>query len=155
SPRQERLQVIVLQNLAAAESRAGNNREARMHLTSELELFNRKKEPIKDKLLHCRTLSSLGEICLKLADVQAAEAYLKQAVSIAEQIQDDASLWRDYTLLSKIPSTEEPPVPVTEMLNSALSHFRSPQAGVFPSPEQLVYPTSREELGQQLVALLA
>ncbi|HEY9786442.1 MAG TPA: tetratricopeptide repeat protein, partial [Candidatus Obscuribacterales bacterium] len=155
NPRKERLHINVLSNLAIAESRAGKNTDARVHMNSILEMFNRKKKPLKDELLKCRVLSAMGEISLKLADVPAAENYLKQAVTIAEKVQDDASLWRDYTLLAKIPSTAVPPVPVNDTLNSALSHFRSPQAGAFPSPERLVWATTREDLGQQLVAMLA
>jgi CHAT domain-containing protein len=42
-----------------------------------------------------------------------------------------------------------------DSLASALSHFRSPQAGAFPSPERLDFPSSREDMGEQLVAMCA
>lgn len=155
NPKQDRLQVTVLQNLAAAESRAGNNRNARVHLDAAIALFKRPKKPIKDQVLCARTLSALGEVCLRLADMQAAEENLKLALSMGGKINDDASLWRTYTLLAKVPPAGESPTPVSELLNSALSHFRSPQAGVFASPERLIFPTSREELGEELVAMLA
>ncbi len=119
-------------------------------------MFTRSKQPLEDPVLECRTMFSLGEVMLKLADTQVAQARLKDSVTLATRIQDDATLWRAYTLLAKIAQNEtEPEVPVTELLKSALSHFRSPQAGVFPSPERLGYPTTRQDLGEQLVALLA
>src|SRR4029077_8859829 len=38
--------------------------------------------------------------------------------------------------------------------NSALSYFRSPQAGWFASPEALGFPTTRADLGSKLVSLM-
>jgi CHAT domain-containing protein len=156
NPRNERLQLTITQNLAAALSRAGKNSEAKLLLAQCMGLFTRSKKPFEDAVLECRTMFSLGEVMLRLADTQVAQARLKDAVTLSTRIQDDATLWRAYTLLAKIAQDEpQPEVPVTELLKSALSHFRSPQAGVFPSPERLNYPTTRQDLGEQLVALLA
>lgn len=156
NPRNERLQLAITQNLASAQSRAGKNTEAKLLLAQCMSIFTRSKNPFEDPVLECRTMFALGEVMLKLADTQVAQARLKDSVTLATRIQDDATLWRAYTLLAKIAQNEtEPAVPVTELLKSALSHFRSPQAGVFPSPERLSYPTTRQDLGEQLVALLA
>ncbi len=156
NPRNERLQLAMTQNLAAALSRIGKNSEAKLILAQSMSYFTRQKKPLEDPVLECRTMFALGEVMLKLADTQVAQARLKDAVTLATKSQDDATLWRAYTLLAKIAQNEqEPLVPVNELLKSALSHFRSPQAGVFPSPERLSYPTTRQDLGEQLVALLA
>lgn len=156
NPRNERLHLAVTQNLACSQSRAGKNSEAKLLLGQVMQLFTREKKPYRDPVLECRTMLSLGEVLLKLSDVEIAKARLNDAVTLATKYQDDATLWRAYTLLAKIAQNDpaaQPPV--TELLTSALSHFRSPQAGVFPSPERLSYPTTRQDLGEQLVALLA
>ncbi len=156
NPRSERLQLAISQNLAAAQSRAGKNSEAKLLLAQCMSFFTRSKKPLEDPVMECRTMISLGEVMLKLADTQVAEARLKDAVTLATRSQDDATLWRAYTLLAKIAQLEtEPATPVNELLTSALSHFRSPQAGVFPSAERLTYPSTRQDLGEQLVAMLA
>ena len=156
NPRNERLQLAITQNLAAAQSRSGKNGEAKLLLAQSMSLFTRGKKPLVDPVMETKTMVALGEVLLKLSDTQIAQARLKDAVTLATRIQDDATLWRAYTLLAKIaqndPAAE---TPVTELLTSALSHFRSPQAGVYPSPERLDYPTTRQDLGEQLVALLA
>lgn len=152
----EKLQIAITQNLAAAESRAGKNTEAKLHLASVMAAFTRAKNPMEDQLLECRSMFSLGEVLLKLSDTQIAESRLKDAVTLANRINDDATLWRAYTLLAKIAQNDpNAQTPVGDLLNSALSHYRSPQAGVFASPEKLNYPTTRQDLGEQLVALLA
>jgi len=156
NPRNERLQLAITQNLAAAQSRAGKNSEAKLLLAQSMSLFNRAKKPLVDPVMETKTMVSLGEVLLKLSDTQIAQARLKDAVTLATRIQDDATLWRAYTLLAKIAQNDpQPETPVTELLTSALSHFRSPQAGAYPSPERLDYPTTRQDLGEQLVALLA
>lgn len=156
NPRNERLQLAITQNLAAAQSRCGKNSEAKLLLAQCMSLFTRSKKPLVDPVMETKTMVSLGEVLLKLSDTQIAQARLKDAITLAGRIQDDATLWRAYTLLARIaqndPAAE---TPVTELLTSALSHFRSPQAGVYPSPERLDYPTTRQDLGEQLVALLA
>ncbi|MBI2810389.1 MAG: tetratricopeptide repeat protein, partial [Candidatus Melainabacteria bacterium] len=146
-----RFHIMLLQNIAAVETRSGDNRNARTHL--EQALGGLKKT--KDLLQEGRALSALAEIQLKLADAAAAEALLKQAIALSEKIKDDAALWRDYTLLARIQFSQELVPQGKASLTSALSYFRSPQAGVFPSAEQLYFPSTREDLGQRLVAMCA
>ncbi|RTL35972.1 MAG: CHAT domain-containing protein [Candidatus Melainabacteria bacterium] len=146
-----RFKAVLLQNIAAVETRSGDNRNARIHLEQALAIQKKNK----DVLLEGRTLSSLAEIQLKLADAAAAEALVKQAIAISEKIKDDAALWRDYTLLARIQFSQEQVAQGKSSLTSALSYFRSPQAGVFPSVEQLSFPSTREDLGQKLVAMCA
>ncbi len=156
NPRNERLQLAITQNLAASLSRSGKNADAKLLLAQCMGLFTRQKKPLKDPILECRTMLALGEVLLKLSDTEIAKARLKDAVTLATKYQDDSTLWRCYTLLAKIAQFEqEPETPVSELLSSALSHFRSPQAGVFPSPERLSFPSTRQDLGEELVALLA
>jgi tetratricopeptide (TPR) repeat protein len=146
-----RFHVILLQNIAAVESRSGDNRNARTHLEQALQILKKEKSP----LLEGRTLSSLAEVQLKLADAASAEELLQRAISISGKIKDDAALWRDYTILARIQFTQEMVLQGKASLTSALSYFRSPQAGVFPSPEQLPFVSTREDLGQRLVAMCA
>jgi CHAT domain-containing protein/Tfp pilus assembly protein PilF len=150
-PRQDRLHVLMLQNMAFIESRLGNNRDARGHLNTALEVL--KRSP--DVLLIGRTYSALGEVSLLLQDPPQAEAFLKHAIDVSAKINDDSALWRDYTLLAKIQIAQGQETQAKDSLHSAMSFFRSPQAGVFPSPERLNFPTTREDLGQQLVALVS
>ena len=152
TPKQDKLHILILQNLAAVNAHSGNFREARNQLDSAIAILTKS---FRNSVLEARTLSSLGEICFKSADPVQAEQYLRKAITIAEKINDDCSLWRDYTILARIQSMQENPVAAKESLTSALSFFRSPQAGPFPSPERLNFPSSREELGQQLVAMVA
>lgn len=146
-----RFHVILLQNIAAVETRSGDNRNAKVHLEQALGVLKKHKDP----LLEGRTLSSLAEIQLKLADAVAAETLVKQAIAISEKIKDDAALWRDYTLLARIQFSQDLVPQGKASLTSALSYFRSPQAGVFPSAEQLSFSSTREDLGQRLVAMCA
>lgn len=146
-----RFHVLLLQNIAAVQARSGDNRNARAHLEQALTIL--KKD--KNKLLEGRTLSALAEIQLKLADAAAAETLVRQAIAVSEKIKDDAALWRDYTLLARIQFSQEQIPQGKASLTSALSYFRSPQAGVFPSAEQLLFPSTREDLGQKLVAMCA
>ena len=122
-----------------------------MHL--ELALNQLKGFP--SELLAARTYSSLAEICIKLSDPAKAQDYLKKAIEVGEKVDDDASLWRDYTLQAKLQINDGQGAEVKESLASALSHFRSPQAGAFSTPERLSFPSSREDLGEQLVAMVA
>ena len=150
NPKSDGFTVLIMHNLAAAESRSGDNRTAKMHLASSLQLFKKYKSP----LMEGRTYSSLAEVTWNLKDVAQAEAYVKQGIAVSEKINDDAALWRDYTLLARIQLSQGLQVPARESLTSALSYFRSPQAGPFNSAELLGFPATREDLGQQLVSLL-
>ena len=53
-----------------------------------------------------------------------------------------------------MPVQQLPEQQIKESLSSALSYFRSPQAGSFPSPERLNFPSTRESLAQLLVSEL-
>jgi len=150
-PKQDRLGVVIRQNLAAVESRDGDNRNAKAHLESALGIFR----TLKDPALEGRTYAALGEVCLYLQDPAQAQAYLKKGIAISEKINDDAALWREYTCLSNLQLAQGEHVPARDSMASALSFLRSPQAGAFPCPERLGFPSSREDLGQQLVAQLA
>jgi tetratricopeptide (TPR) repeat protein/CHAT domain-containing protein len=145
-----KLNVIVLQNLAICEMRTGDARSAKAHLRQALEVL--KKNP--NTLLEARTYACLGEVCLNMKEVQESETFLRQGIALSEKIHDDASSWRDYTNLARLQVAQRQDAMVTESLTSALSFFRSPQAGLFPSPEQLEFPSPRESIGHQLVSLL-
>lgn len=151
TPRQPKLNIIVLQNIAAVESRSGDNRNAKMHLNFALQLLKN----YKSELLTARTYCSLAEVALKMTNPAKAEENVRQAIEIGESINDDASLWRDYTLLAKMQLANDQTKEANESIASALSHFRSPQAGAFPLPDRLGFVSAREDLGEQLVALLA
>lgn len=150
NPKSDGFTLMIMHNLAVAEARSGDNRTAKMHLSSSLSLFKKYKAP----LMEGRTYSSLAEVSWNLKDMAQAEAYVKQGIAISGKINDDAALWRDYTILARIQLSQGLQIPARESLTSALSYFRSPQAGPFSSGELLGYPATREDLGQQLVSLL-
>jgi CHAT domain-containing protein/Tfp pilus assembly protein PilF len=150
-PKQPKLHVIILQNLAAAESRSGDNRGAKAHLETVLSIL----KTTNSTLLAARTYCGLAEVAMKLSDPEKAEAYTREAITGAEKIDDDASLWRDYTMLAKLQIASNDLAGAKESIASALSHFRSPQAMAFPCPERLGFPTSRADMGEQLVAMVA
>lgn len=152
-PKQRKLNIILLQNLAAIEGRAGDARSAKTHLELALQMLGPKG--FKSSLLKARTLTSLAEVSLKLSDPAGALAQVREAITIGTQIDDDSSLWRAYTLLAKMQLNEGQDAQAKESLASALSHFRSPQAGAFFTPERLNFVSTREDLGEQLVALIA
>lgn len=149
-PKQDRFNLLMLHNLAAIESRSGDMRNAKGHLLGCFPILKK----LGDKMLEGRTYASLGEICLALQDPQEAEKYLRAGIIVSEKVNDDAALWRDYTNLASLQLSMNQVAPARESLNSALSYFRSPQAGWFAAPEQLGFCSSREDLGSQLVAFL-
>jgi tetratricopeptide (TPR) repeat protein/CHAT domain-containing protein len=150
-PSQPRMQLAVLHSLAFADARAGLNSDARAQLQSALNILKKYKDP----LFEARTYSALGEVYFKLADAQAADTAVRKAIELGTAINDDASLWRDYVILAKLQLAQGEQDKAKESLSSALSFFRSPQAGAFASPDRLSFPTTREDLGEQLVALVA
>ena len=157
-PVQVRLHITVLQNLAFVEARSGSGRDARTHLQAAMPFFTPQKgKEIKEglKLLETRNYCAMGEIYYKLSDAQLADAALKKAISTATAINDDASLWRDYVNLARLQIAQGDTGAAKESLSSALSFFRSPQAGAFSSAERLSFVSSRDDLGQTMVALLA
>ncbi|HEY9683340.1 MAG TPA: CHAT domain-containing tetratricopeptide repeat protein [Oculatellaceae cyanobacterium] len=157
-PPQVKLNIAVLQNLAFVEARNGSGRDARTHLLAALPFFisgKSKETPETLRLLEARTYAALGEIYYKLSDAQNADAALKKAITLGTAINDDASLWRDYVNLARLQLAQGDQGASKDSLNSALSFFRSPQAGAFASAERLAFVSSREDLGSTMVAMLA
>jgi tetratricopeptide (TPR) repeat protein/CHAT domain-containing protein len=158
-PPQTRLHIAVLQNLAFVESRNGAARDARTHLQAALPYFQngpKAADTIESlRLLEARNYAALGEIYYKLSDAQQADASLKKAISVATSINDDASLWRDYVNLARLQISQSDTGGAKESLASALSFFRSPQAGAFVSSERLAFVSNHDDLGHVMVGLLA
>jgi len=149
-PKQDVFRIMVLHNLGCLEARLGQNTQARAHFTSCAEHLKKAKEPT----LLGRTDVCLAEISLKLADSAEAERLLNEAIKNSDATKDDAALWREYTLLARIQLAQNNIKAANESLLSAVSFFRSPQAGAFPSPELIEYPSRRNEEAYQLVYLL-
>lgn len=150
TPKQPRLLIDITQNLAAAQTRAGENRNAKIHLGNAIAATNTKT--FKDPLVQGRTYAGLAEVCLNLKEYTEAETAVTKGLQLATRLNDDAALWRLYTSLAQIQMANGQPA--TESLSSALSYFRSPQAGDFATPAALVYPIRRDERAQELVSLL-
>ena len=151
SPKQDAFRVTVLENLACLESRQGQNSQARAHFLTCVEQLKK----VKEGTLLGRVDLALAEIAFKLAEVGEAEHWLNDAIKYSQPMNDDSALWREYTLLAKIQLAQNNVKAAHESLLSAVSFFRSPQAGAFPSPEHIEYPTRRVEAAYQLVYLLA
>ncbi len=150
-PPNPRMQLAILHNLAFADARAGLNSDARGHLQAALTILKKFKDPVFEDRTYC----ALAEVYFRLADAQAADASVRKAIELGLAINDDASLWRDYVIKAKLELALGEQDKAKESLSSALSFFRSPQAGAFPSPDRLSFPSTREDLGEQLVALVA
>jgi CHAT domain-containing protein/tetratricopeptide (TPR) repeat protein len=150
NPKREGLQCSVLQNLGAAESRAGQNRNAKLHYAEALAVATSKT--VKNPLLEGRTYACLAESCLALKDYTDAEQAVKAGLAASQPINDDAALWRLYTCMAEVQMGNDQAA--GEALSSAVSFFRSPQAGEFYDPAKLIYPTLRQERGRDLVSLL-
>jgi CHAT domain-containing protein/Tfp pilus assembly protein PilF len=142
--------ILITINLASAEARAGENRTAKSHYISALNACNTKD--VKDYYLQSHILCALEEVAINLKEFNQAAEYARQGIAQAQSINDDSALWRHYTNLVRIQNALG--IPSKESLVSAVSFFRSPQAGKFPAPEKLSYPSTREELGFQLVSQL-
>ncbi len=151
TPKSPRLNAITMANLGCAEGRAGSFRDAKNHLTGAINAMGKQV----DKQAKAKILQALSEISLKASDLTNAESYAKQAIEISTKINDDSNLWRAYTMLSKLQGIKGEVEPAKESINSALSYFRSPQAGDFVSAESVSYPTSREDMAALLVQQLA
>ena len=149
-PKQETFRVAVLENLACLESRLGQNSQARAHFISCVEALKKAKE----NTLLGRVYAGLAEIACKMAEDTEAERLLNEAIRLSQLVSDDSALWREYTLLAKIQFAQNNVKAAHESLQSAISYFRSPQSGSFPSPEHIEYPTRRVEVAYQLVYLL-
>lgn len=142
--------IIITTNLASAEARAGENRTAKSHYISALNACNTKE--LKDHYTQSHILCALEEVSFNLKEFQQAAEYARQGIAQAQALNDDSALWRHYTNLVRIQNALG--IPSKDALVSAVSFFRSPQAGKFPAPEKLSYPSTREELGFQLVSQL-
>jgi CHAT domain-containing protein/tetratricopeptide (TPR) repeat protein len=150
NPKQPKLTITILQNLSSSQARAGENRNAKVQVANALAACRTKQ--FHDSLLEARTYAGLSDICLNLKEYPDAEAAITKGLEIAQSINDDASLWRLYTNLAQVQMATG--VSPNESLQSALSFFRSPQAGDFATPVVLSFPTRRDEKGQELVSLL-
>lgn len=155
-PVQPRIQYMLYQNIAAAEYSSGKYREAATHLKAILPIYQRdQKVKASHPLVILRTLTSLAEVSLRMSDPVKAKEYADQALELGLKFQDDASLWRVYTVIAQLELANRETEKAKAALDNALSHFRSPQAGYFPAVEQLHFVSSRRGLGQQLIALVA
>lgn len=150
TPKNDNFHMQLLANLAAVECRVGRHRDAR----ARLETASAQAKKLKNEILLARLYEAAAEVALKSADQVQTEQLLKEAMEVAQKIEDDSVLWRVYTLLAKIELTSGNTAQARHDLTSACSFFRSPQAGLFPSPECVLYPTSREDLAEELVAML-
>lgn len=150
-PKSPRLNAITLVNQACAETRSGSFRDAKNHLEGAVACLGKLPEP----LLRARIAQCLAEVSLKAADVTSAESYLAKALENSPKYSDDANLWRCYTLKAKMQLAKGEVEPAKESLTSALSYFRSPQAGDFPCADVLGYPTNREDFATLLISMLA
>lgn len=142
--------LIISQNLASALSRSGENRTARTELEGTLRAMSKHKQP-NQKILG-QIYGSLGEICLALKEVAQADAYIRKSIEVSSKVGDDFTLWRDYTNLARLQTGLQQPT--AESLSSAASYFRSPQAGNFVTADCNPFPSSREDLGYELVSML-
>lgn len=141
--------LLITQNLASALSRSGENRVAKTELEGALRAMS-KKNP-NEKVLG-QIYGALGEICLSLKEVAQSDAYIRKSIEVSSKVGDDFTLWRDYTNLARLQTGLQQPT--TEALNTAASYFRSPQAGNFVTAECNAFPSSREDLGYELVSML-
>jgi CHAT domain-containing protein/Tfp pilus assembly protein PilF len=151
NPKVPKLNAMILQNMAAAEYRTGAFRDARNHLDGAITVISKSNESV----FNGRLREAEAEVEFKSANLTGAEAKVNKAIELSDKINDDACLWRAHTLLAKIQITQGSTEPAKESLKSALSYFRSPQAGDFPSADKLQFPTTREDMGANLVSLLA
>lgn len=150
-PKAPKLHAIILQNMAGAEYRTGAYRDAKSHLEAALNILaNTKEQQLKGRLFQC-----LAETAFKAADLTSAESYANKAVGISERINDDGCLWRSYLLRARLQLSRQEIDLAKESLKSAVSYFRSPQAGDFTTADSLAFPTSREDMAASLVQLMA
>lgn len=155
-PAQAKVQLVLFQNLAAAQYSGGKYREASTYLKSIIAMFERDpKAKAANQVVMLRTLTSLAEVSLKMSDPAKAREYADQAIVLGQKIADDASLWRAYTIIAQLELSQRENEKAKQALENALSHFRSPQAGYFPTVEHFQFVSSRKSLGQQLIALVA
>lgn len=148
--RKSNLGLIISQNLASALARSGENRAARTELEGTLRAMSKAKVP--DQKILGQIYCALGENCLSLKEVAQADAYIRKSIEVSSKVGDDYTLWRDYTNLAHLQIGLQQPA--SESLASAASYFRSPQAGNFITADTNPFPSTREDLGCELVSLL-
>lgn len=151
NPKAPRLHAVTLVNQAIAEYRTGSYRDSRNHINGAYTVLPKDGE----QLLKARLFQSQAEVCLKAGDVTSADSFVGKAIKLAEQIKDDATLWRAYVILGKIQLTRQEVEPAKKSFESALSFFRSPQSADYPSTDSLGFPTPREDMSYMLVQSLA
>lgn len=152
-PEQPKMQILIASNLACAKFRAGKVKECMDHYNTFLPMID--KNPERFGVLAPRAYIAIAEVSMKMADPVNAQKYLNKGMELAKKFSDDSCLWRAYTLSAKINIANNAPDKAKEDLKAALSHFRSPQAGFYPSPESLGYPTTRRDFAHQLIVLVA
>ncbi|CAN5297684.1 hypothetical protein BH11CYA1_BH11CYA1_39140 [soil metagenome] len=150
-PKAPKLHAIILQNVADSEYKTGAYRDAKSHLEGALNILATTKE----QQLKGRLYQSLAETAFKASDLTSAETFVNKAVGISERINDDGCLWRAYLLRARLQLSRQEIDLAKESLKSAVSYFRSPQAGDFSTADSLGFPTSREDMGASLVQLMA
>lgn len=150
NPKQEKLAISIMQNLATVQSRAGENRNAQQQLSNTVRACSSKQ--YQNPMQEGRCYAALAEVLLNLKEYTEAEAVIKNGIAVSQRINDDAALWRLYTCLARVQLATQQPA--TDSLTSAVSFFRSPQAGDFATPMEMTYPTRRDEMGEELVSLL-
>lgn len=152
-PEQPRMQIAIASNLACAKFRAGKIKEAMDHYNTFLPMID--KNPDRYGTVAPRTYIAVAETAMKMADPVTSQKYLNKGLELAKKYSDDSCLWRAYTLSAKINIANNALDKAKEDLKAALSHFRSPQAGFYPSAESLGYPTTRRDFAHQLIVLVA
>ena len=150
-PKRDGLRSTILINLGTIEFRMGHARDARVHFESAASIAKSMKSTTLLGRIHCCE----AEAIMKLAEPIEAQRILKLAIKESDEVKDDSALWREYTLQAKLDGETGNVGMVQESLTSALSSFRSPQAGLFPNPERVGFPSSRKEAAAQLFSLLS
>ena len=151
SPRAVKLNADTLLNMAAVEYRSGSFREAKLHLESAVAITAK----LKNSSMRARLYQALAEILYKSSDITNAEANINKAIAEADKVKDDSILWRAYVMKSRIQKGRQEVELAKESITSALSYFRSPQSGDFPTVDTLGFPVSREDMAYHLAEGLA
>jgi len=152
-PAQPKIQAMILTNIGCAEYRVGKYRDAYGHFRQARPIVEKKQDALK--MQRYRLYVSLAETCKRLADPVNAKKYVEVAIHGAKELADDECLWRAYTLQAELQNNEKDNDKAKESLLAALSHFRSPQAGLFSSAEYLGFTSSRRTAAVSLISMLA
>jgi CHAT domain-containing protein/tetratricopeptide (TPR) repeat protein len=150
-PKAPHMHACTMINLAVAEFRSGAYRDCRTHLEGAFSALGK----LREEQLRARIYQSLAEAAFKGADLTAADKHVASAIELGEKVKDDNCLWRSYLLKARLEIARQEVDAAKESLTSAASYFRSPQAGVFPSADNLDFPYTREDMGFMLVQTMA